>query len=97
MSNNPGDYYLLITILTYILLSLASIGLIWGYCLATPKLNGYIVHRFKHGRISKKITYWFMNMLFWLVIPAMAAGFYFFTVWYVMNNEAKKLWAPKSK
>ncbi|BAO49486.1 hypothetical protein [Alphaentomopoxvirus acuprea] len=84
-------YFILIISLTYTIIILSIIGLIWGYLLSINKTRAAITQTIKN---KHKFWYWFLNMLYWLVPISVAAGLYFFTVWYVMNPQAKTYWYP---
>lgn len=84
-------YFLIIVIIVYIILILSTIGLIWGYLLSIRKIRASID---QNMRTKQKGWYWFLNFLYWLLPLSVAAAFYFFTVWYVMNPQAQQYWFP---
>ena len=84
-------YYYLITTLVYTFMIIAVIGIIWGFLLAIGKTRAIIIQSMK---TKYKPLFWFMNFTFWTVPIALVAGFYFFTIWYVMNPQAQIYWFP---
>ncbi|AAG02877.1 hypothetical protein AMV171 [Betaentomopoxvirus amoorei] len=90
MDNVEIVYYLLATVI-YIIMILAIIGIIWGFLLSINKTRAAITQSI---RTRRKGLYWFMNFTFWLVPFALVAGFYFFSIWFIMNPQAKIYWFP---
>lgn len=90
MDNVEIIYYLLATFV-YIIMILAIIGIIWGFLLSINKTRSVITQSM---RTRRKALYWFFNFTFWTVPFALVAGFYFFSIWYIMNPQAKVYWFP---
>lgn len=80
--------YIWFTTFGYIILILGTVGLIWGYLLATSITRRLIIGLKKHAGVRFKVFFWIMNLFFWITFLAMIVAYYFFTVWYVMNPEA---------
>jgi hypothetical protein len=84
-------YFYLLTTLTYIIMIFSIVGIIWGCLLTIGRTRATITQTMKS---KSKILFWFLNFTFWTVPFSLVAGFYFFSVWYVMNPQAKIYWFP---
>ncbi|CCU55483.1 unknown similar to AMEV171 [Adoxophyes honmai entomopoxvirus 'L'] len=89
--DNIEIYFYLITTIVYIFMIMSIVGIIWGFLLSINKTRAIIIQSM---RTRKKGWFWFLNVTFWTVPFSLVAGFYFFSIWYVMNPQAKIYWFP---
>jgi len=90
MADNTDPNYYIVTICIYILLSLATIGIIWSILLSLTKMRRWVVDI----KTKIPIMYWLLNICYWSSVIVILFSWYLFTMLYVLNDGARLFGMP---